>query len=397
VWGLLGDRQTTRILLLSFVPLDLSGAGTARLTNELVNFLTSQPKVQLETCTFGSVNQARILDESTHYEFAGLPLKFLHDLSPSMIRHVMSNYDEYDAVLILGSSVTFSIIQLLLRIFRSKARVVQIPQRHRGFVYRDIVANLLYQTKRWIIENLLTFKITQPILIVYSPEEQHMVERFARKVIVRPLGIRVNKVTNLASTIESQSALKDLEKIRPLRLIHVGDIHRNKLPLFTIDVVSVLNDKLQGKLELIAIGRIHSGYFRNVKSSIDKAHLQSIIRFAGLVDEYELVKLWKSGDIFVLFSNSEASPHTVFESMALGVPVVATRVGIIPELEKEGLLLAVNYGDVEEMVRKILILNSNKTYRTNLVERAKNGVKQYDISKFLQTLDNVLFLKKLEQ
>jgi glycosyltransferase involved in cell wall biosynthesis len=50
----------------------------------------------------------------------------------------------------------------------------------------------------------------------------------------------------------------------------------------------------------------------------------------------ELVALYRAADIFVLPSRGDCMPQAVIEAMACGLPVVATRVGAIPEMVTDG-------------------------------------------------------------
>lgn len=382
-------HEPIRVLLLSFIPLEVKGAGTSNLLNQLVNFLSKKPNIKLEVCTFASTEVKRSFGTWYYATFKGFPLKFLHDISPSMIQYALRRRRNYDRVLIVGCSLASIIIALLLKLFSSRVKVVQIPQLHRDFIFRSKVAKLLYELRKWIFVYLLNFKILQPTLIVYSREEENMVRPFARNVIRRPLGIDLEKYSMLATSAKSTLVTKIYDKEK-LILLHVGEIHRNKFPMFAIEVMKSLKELTDDRVELIAVGRIHEGHYRRIREKIRQYGLENTIRFTGLVPEDTLLKFWVNADIFVLFSRSEAGPYVVLEALALGIPVVATRVGIVPELEAKGMLLAADYGNKDEMVTKILKLWRDRSLRDSLIKKARNELSNYDIRYFLETVYQAL-------
>jgi glycosyltransferase involved in cell wall biosynthesis len=80
-----------------------------------------------------------------------------------------------------------------------------------------------------------------------------------------------------------------------------------------------------------------------LESMTQKMGLTSHVKFLG--ERRDLGELLANLDISVLASSSESSPNAITESMAAGLPIVATRVGGIPEIishGETGLLVPVN-------------------------------------------------------
>jgi len=368
-----------KVLLLTFVPLELKGAGTARLAYQLADFLSKKPGIKLEVCTF-SQNEERIRTSSWSYiTFKGIPLKFLSDISPKMIQYILKKRKQYDVILIIGTNTTFSIVALLLKLLKRQIKIIQIPQLHKDFIFRDPIARFLFELKKWLFIYFVNFRIAQPIVIAFSDQEKDLIKLFVRNVVKQPLGIDIKRYKELASLIDNMKKHIDARKDK-LILLHVGDIHRNKFPMFALEVMKVLKETLGDRVMLIAVGRIHEGHYKRLREKIRQYDLEKNICFIGLVSEDRMVEYWSKADIFVLFSASEAGPFTVLEALALGIPVVATRVGIVPELERRGMLLAVNFNDINSMVRKILMLWQNENLRRSLIEKAKKEITKYDIN-----------------
>jgi glycosyltransferase involved in cell wall biosynthesis len=64
--------------------------------------------------------------------------------------------------------------------------------------------------------------------------------------------------------------------------------------------------------------------------------LDSRVRFLGSVPRERVLRLFRAADASVLPSVWENFPHTVVEALAVGCPVIATAVGGVPEVVRDG-------------------------------------------------------------
>ena len=64
--------------------------------------------------------------------------------------------------------------------------------------------------------------------------------------------------------------------------------------------------------------------------------LDARVRFLGSVPRETVLRLFRAADASVLPSAWENFPHTVVEALAVGCPVIATAVGGVPEVVRDG-------------------------------------------------------------
>jgi teichuronic acid biosynthesis glycosyltransferase TuaC len=77
----------------------------------------------------------------------------------------------------------------------------------------------------------------------------------------------------------------------------------------------------------------YEGELHRLVTSLD---LEDRVRFCGPVDADTMAELMSAADIFCLASANEGWPNVVHEALACGTPVVATKVGAIPEMLASG-------------------------------------------------------------
>jgi glycosyltransferase involved in cell wall biosynthesis len=118
----------------------------------------------------------------------------------------------------------------------------------------------------------------------------------------------------------------------------------------------------------------------------DAAQRSGIGRRSG-VDPFAELAEW---DIFVLPSRMDPCPLAVLEAMAMGLPVVGTRVGGIPEQLGTDAGLLVQPEDVDGLARAVLRLAGSDHLRTTLGEAARHRVAElFSVERQAEALDRV--------
>jgi glycosyltransferase involved in cell wall biosynthesis len=119
---------------------------------------------------------------------------------------------------------------------------------------------------------------------------------------------------------------------RPLRLLYLGRLVREKGLYELIEGLQLVRG--QGiNSELIVAGE---GPETAALSEAAAARGLEAVGFVGPVRGPDKIALLHWADVLVLPSYAEGLPYALLESMAAGVPAIATRVGAIPEVVADG-------------------------------------------------------------
>jgi len=112
-----------------------------------------------------------------------------------------------------------------------------------------------------------------------------------------------------------------------------------------------------------------------LEKMIEEKKLKNNFILKGVIPE--AYKYLKAFDIFVLPSVKEGFPWTILEAMAAEVPVIATKVGAIPEIienNKNGILIEPkNPNDLAESIKRLI---DDKNLRENLAREARKTVEE---------------------
>jgi glycosyltransferase involved in cell wall biosynthesis len=104
--------------------------------------------------------------------------------------------------------------------------------------------------------------------------------------------------------------------------------------------------------------------------------LTESVKFLGL--RKDVAQLLKAADLFLLTSISEGIPLTVIEAMLTHLPVVATRVGGLPEVVVDGRTgFLTRAGDDAALASDILQLANDAQMRQNMGSLGRDRAERY--------------------
>jgi len=235
-------------------------------------------------------------------------------------------------------------------------------------------------------------KISKTRLVEYGlPEE---------KVVVIPLGVdlgRFNSVDNHRKQI-----LREGIGI-PTGHVCIGSFQKDgagwgeglepkwvKGPDIFVKVVDELEKDYDIFVLLLGPAR---GY---VKKELDKKHIP--YKHIFLKNYLEIPKYYNALDLYLVTSRDEGGPKAIVESMATGIPIVSTKVGMAPDIIKDGYngYLA-DIGDVEILTEKASKILDDRNLAGKMVGNGLETVRDYSWEEIAKEYYEMIYLPLMEE
>lgn len=123
---------------------------------------------------------------------------------------------------------------------------------------------------------------------------------------------------------------------------------------------------------------IGEGHLRSaIEQKIAQLGLTQRVRLCGFREPDEVLKIVKASDVFVLPSLTEGTPISLLEAAALGRPIIASRVGGIPDIVRDGeQALLVEPGDETALAEAILYLCEHQAGAAALGRQARAHIQK---------------------
>lgn len=184
----------------------------------------------------------------------------------------------------------------------------------------------------------------------------------------------------------SKEKLAILKKVKGLPVIGtVANLFPRKGLEYLVEAIGHLKKSFP-HIFLVIVGTGDGEYERQLRTQVEHLDLTQHVLFAGFQDHPEF--FISKFDVFVLPSVLEGFGIVLLEAMALGKPIVASKVGGIPEIvqhEKTGLL--VKPADVEELCHGLLTLWQNPDTCRQMGEEGKKRVAEsFSLTRMMERL-----------
>ena len=173
--------------------------------------------------------------------------------------------------------------------------------------------------------------------------------------------------------------------VTPHNVIFIGRLLFNKGPQILIESAKLVVRKIPDAKFFI----VGDGPLRNkLEESSRQSSLTKNVIFLGRVDDIR--GPMKDSDVYVRPSLLDGMPLGVLESMAAGLPVIATEIAGTPEIITHGKTgHMVKAGDVKGLADAIVYLLSNPGYMSNLAKSGVEFVKsEFDWSNVVRKYEN---------
>ncbi|MVX36749.1 N-acetyl-alpha-D-glucosaminyl L-malate synthase BshA [Myroides sp. LoEW2-1] len=178
-----------------------------------------------------------------------------------------------------------------------------------------------------------------------------------------------------------RSAMADKNEVI---ITHISNFRKVKRIEDVVSTFYGIQKQMPAKLMLVGDGPEKE---RAERQALELGIYDKIIFFGN---SNEIEHILSYSDLFLLPSETESFGLAALEAMAMGVPVISSNTGGLPEVNEHGVSgYLSNVGDVEDMVANALKILKDQDTLCQFKENARNVAKKFSIDKVLPLYEDI--------
>ena len=265
------------------------------------------------------------------------------------------------------------LLHIIITLLRDRSRIDLVMLQTFGgpsFIVEDIASAIVKLVRKKVILHLrggampeFTARFPKWTLRVLSRADMIVVPSNYLARLVQDLGFRNVVIPNVIDIKRYNFKLR--KQLRP-RLFWMRSFHPIYNPMMAIRTLAKLRLTFPDA-NLVMGGQDKDGHESNVRRLVKEFELGDFVRFVGFMDLEMKLREGKAADIFINTNSVDNTPVSVIEACAMGLPVVSTDVGGIPDLLTEGeTALLVPVDDHEAMSQALIKLLTDQSLAERL-------------------------------
>lgn len=268
-----------------------------------------------------------------------------------LMRKTISVQREYRAQVVFAHSTFAGVVLCLTKPFLG-AGVKTLYCPHGWAMFRE----MSWWKKRLVatVERAMSFVPSKVVNISAYEHAETASQGFSTRCALIP---------NAVADVEDFRLL-DSGTSRPIRVLYVGRFDRQKGVDILLGALSRMGDSAVGRFEVDLVG---DGVLDHGAEVL--GHLPEHVKHHGWLDRTAIHKLYKAADILIMPSRWEGFGLCAIEAFRAGTPVLARRVGALPEIITDGVTGFLFDGGAEELASTLSGLELDRLRSMRLAAR----------------------------
>lgn len=252
-----------------------------------------------------------------------------------------------------------------------------------AYLYKKIRGSIWIHTEHWskfLAQNKHQLTRTDKILLKILNRQCDIIITVSENLKKNLQDLNIKKPAEVIYNAVDPMIFKPINNHRPknpFKFLHVSTLDEKSK-----NITGILKaiDKLNRRGNSFIFTFVSDGDIQTLMQKIEKFVIdKSNIKVIGEVEQKKLSEIYNEHDCLVMFSNYENMPCVIEEALCCGIPVIATKVGGIPEVIHNFNGILIEPDNIDELVNKMeWMMNHHSIYDKNTI--TKDAYKFTDIS-----------------